>query len=133
MSSATLLDVEAIRRACEQYGVQRLRIFGSALTDRFDVETSDVDFLVDFLPEREDLFNDYFDLKCELERIVGRDVDLVDAGSIHNPFFKKAVLESAQDIYAAEPLLAGLVWDAQHLGPRLSHRKPPHRVPVGDR
>lgn len=95
------LDLEAIRRACEQYGVERLRIFGSSLTDRFDPATSDVDFLVDFLPQREDLFNDYFDLKFELERIVGRDVDLVDAGSIRNPFFKRSALRSAQDIYAA--------------------------------
>ena len=101
MISATLLDTEAIRRACEQYGVERLRIFGSALTDRFDPATSDVDFLVDFLPEREDLFNDYFDLKFELERIVGRNVDLVDAGSIRNPFFKRSALGSAQDVYAA--------------------------------
>lgn len=60
-----------------------------------------MDFLVDFLPQREDLFNDYFDLKFELERIVGRDVDLVDAGSIRNPFFKRSALRCAQDIYAA--------------------------------
>lgn len=101
MISATLLDVEAIRRACERRGVARLRVFGSALTDRFDPETSDVDFLVDFIPEREDMFNDYFDLKFELERIVGHDVDLVDAGSIRNPFFKKSAFGSAQDLYAA--------------------------------
>lgn len=101
MISAALLDVEAIRRACEQYGVARLRIFGSALTDHFEPETSDVDFLVDFLPEREDMFDDYFDLKFELERILGRDVDLVDAGSMRNPFFKKSALGSARDLYAA--------------------------------
>ncbi len=101
MISAALLDVEAIRRACEHHGVARLRIFGSALTDRFEPESSDVDFLVDFLPEREDMFDDYFDLKLELERIVGRGVDLVDAGSIRNPFFKKSALGNAQELYAA--------------------------------
>lgn len=101
MISATHLDVGAIRRACERYGVERLRIFGSALTDHFDPESSDVDFLVDFLPERKDLFNDYFDLKFKLEQIIGRDVDLVDAGSIRNPFFRKSALESSKDLYAA--------------------------------
>lgn len=100
MISATLLDVEAIRHACAQYGVARLRIFGSALTDRFEPATSDVDFLVDFLPEREDMVSDYFDLKFELERILGRDVDLVDAASIRNPFFKKSALGNARDVYA---------------------------------
>lgn len=98
---AALLDVAAIRRACEQYGVERLRIFGSALTNRFDPATSDVDFLVDFLPERENLFDDYFDLKFDLERIVDRGVDLIDAGSIRNPFFKTSAFGSAQDVYAA--------------------------------
>ena len=101
MVTAVLLDAEAIARACELYGVQRLRVFGSVLTDRFDAESSDVDFLVDFLPENDDLFNDYFDLKAALERIVGRQVDLVDASAVHNPYFKASVFGSAQDLYAA--------------------------------
>lgn len=96
-----LLDVDAIRRACEQYGVERLRVFGSVLSDQFDPETSDIDFLVDFQSEREDLFGDYFDLKFELERIVGREIDLVMGRSVKNPFFKASAFGSAQDIYAA--------------------------------
>lgn len=95
------LDVEAIGRACEQYGVERLRVFGSVLTDRFSEETSDVDFLVIFKAGRENVFHDYFDLKRELERIVGRGVDLVVERSVKNPFFKASAFGSAQDIYAA--------------------------------
>lgn len=45
-----MLDLDAIARACKRYGVERLRIFGSALTDHFDPEGSDIDFLVDFAP-----------------------------------------------------------------------------------
>lgn len=101
METAVLLDIDAIRRACEQYGVERLRIFGSVLTDRFDPDTSDVDFLVAFLPERENLFHDYFELKFELERILGRGVDLVMERSVKNPFFKASALGSAQDVYAS--------------------------------
>lgn len=98
---AVLLDAEAIRHACERYGVERLRVFGSVLTDRFDPETSDVDFLVTFQPERENLYHDYFDLKFELERIVGRGVDLVVERSVKNPFFKASAFGSARDLYAA--------------------------------
>lgn len=98
METAVLLDTKAIRRACERYGVERLRVFGSVLTDRFDPETSDVDFLVTFQPKRENLFHDYFDLKFELERIVGRGVDLVVERSVRNPFFKAAAFGSAQDL-----------------------------------
>lgn len=100
MDTAVRLDLNAIRHACERYGVQRLRVFGSVLTDEFDPETSDVDFLVDFEEERENLFDDYFDLKFELERIVGRDIDLIIGRSVQNPFFRASAFGSAQDIYA---------------------------------
>ena len=96
-----MLDLDAIARACKGYGVQRLRIFGSALTDRFDPEGSDIDFLVDFAPGNTNLFHDYFDLKFELERIMGRPVDLVDASAVRNPYFRASAFESARELYAA--------------------------------
>lgn len=96
-----MLDLEAIARACRRYGVARLRIFGSALTDRFDAEGSDIDFLVDFVPGNTNLFHDYFDLKFELERITGRPVDLVDASAVRNPYFRESAFGSARDLYAA--------------------------------
>jgi len=101
MGPAVLLDIEAIGRACERYGVERLRIFGSVLTGRFDPETSDVDFLVTFRPGRANLFHDYFDLKVALEQIIGQGVDLVMERSAKNPFFKASAFGCAQDIYAA--------------------------------
>ena len=101
MDAVALLDLDAIARACQRYGVDRLRIFGSVLTDRFDPEGSDLDFLVDFAPGSTNLFPDYFDLKFELERITGRPVDLVDASAVRNPYFKASALGSAQELYAA--------------------------------
>lgn len=94
-----MLDLDAIARACKRYGVERLRVFGSALTDRFDPGGSDIDFLVDFVPGNTNLFHDYFDLKFELERITGRRVDLVDANAARNPYFKASAFESAQELY----------------------------------
>ncbi len=101
MNTATLLDIEAIRRACEQRGVQRLRVFGSVLSDRFDPEHSDIDFLVDFLPDRGDVFDDYFGLREALAEIVGGEVDLVVARAVRNPYSKASAFASAQDVYAA--------------------------------
>lgn len=43
MDAFAMLDLDAISRACQRFGVERLRIFGSALTDRFDPEGSDID------------------------------------------------------------------------------------------
>ncbi|MFE4470198.1 nucleotidyltransferase family protein [Leifsonia sp. NPDC056824] len=101
MNPAERLDAQAISRACEVRGVSRLRVFGSVLGDTFDREISDVDFLVDFLPGRGGLFRDYFDLKEDLERIVGANVDLVEAGAVRNPYFARSVFRRAEDIYAA--------------------------------
>lgn len=92
-------DVEAIQGACERYGVARLRVFGSAVSDHFDPEHSDLDFLVDFLPGREGLFDDYFELREALVQIAGRNVDLVVARAVRNPYFKASALSSAQDVY----------------------------------
>ena len=96
-----MLDLDAIARACKRTGVERLRIFGSALTVHFDRDGSDIDFLVDFAPGTTNLFHAYFDLKFELERITGRPVDLVDASAVRNPYFKASDFGSAQELYAA--------------------------------
>ena len=39
---------KALSEACARFGVVRLRVFGSVLTEHFDPQTSDSDFLVDF-------------------------------------------------------------------------------------
>lgn len=101
MIAPALLDHEAIARACERYGVARLRIFGSALTDRFDPEHSDVDFLVDYSPGAERTFSALFAMRDELGQIVGRPVDLLDVRTVRNPYFASAAFGSAQDVYAA--------------------------------
>lgn len=101
MDIAIPLDLTAIASAGERFGVQRLRIFGSALTDRFDPSRSDVDFLVDFAADHPDLLGAYLGLKEELERIVGRNVDLVMTDAVRNPYFKASAFNTAQDVYAA--------------------------------
>lgn len=95
------LDVEAIAAACVDYGVERLRVFGSVLTEKFDPARSDVDFLVEFLADRANLFHDYFDLRLRLEEILGRDVDLVMVDAVKNPYLAKSILDGAEDVYTA--------------------------------
>jgi len=101
MSLTEMIDIKAIERACQRFGVERLWVFGSILSEHFDEQSSDVDFLVDFFPDNDALFEDYFDLKAELELIVGRKVDLVDVSAIRNPYFKESARATAQELYAA--------------------------------
>jgi hypothetical protein len=42
MAGPLALDRDAISALCERYGVKRLVLFGSAVTDRFDGSSSDV-------------------------------------------------------------------------------------------
>jgi uncharacterized protein len=95
------LDEEAIAAACRRFGVRRLAVFGSAATEAFDPERSDADFLVEFGPDPTSRFDAYFGLKEELERLVGRPVDLVMAKALDNPYFAASVERSRRELYAA--------------------------------
>ena len=72
-------------------------VFGSVLDDwRPD---SDVDLLVRFQPGLDPFLR--FDLEQELEQMLGREVDLIDADSVTNPFVRKHIREHRVQIYAA--------------------------------
>ncbi len=80
------------------------------LSDRFDPETSDVDFVVTFRPGRENLFHDYSDLKFELERIIGPRVDLAMERSVKHPFFKASAFGETQT--SMRPEVGAHLWNA---------------------
>ena len=95
--------LEEIRALCREYGVLRLEVFGSALSSRFDPETSDIDFLVEY-PPGHDLgpwMSHHFDLKERLAEMPGRPVDLVMIAAIRKPRFVEAIRESRRLLYAA--------------------------------
>jgi predicted nucleotidyltransferase len=83
--------LEAIRALCRDFGVARLEVLGSVCTDAFDLERSDIDFLIDY-PEGYEFgpwLGRHFDLKVRLESLLGRPVDLVMTGAqeqILHPF-----------------------------------------------
>jgi len=91
----------ALAELCQQFGVNRLYLFGSAADGRFDPGASDLDFLVS-LKDREPTgrYADRFlGLGEALERLFDRRVDLVTEESIRNPFFRNEVESTRQLIY----------------------------------
>lgn len=84
---------------CEKYGVKKLDVFGSAVTGDFDPERSDVDFLVEYSEDFD--YDRYFDLKEELEALLGREVQLVSRKYLRNPYFIHAVERTKIPLYAA--------------------------------
>ncbi len=91
-----------LEELCREYHVQTLEVFGSAAAGPWDPEHSDLDFLVEFRPEAAGrIFHGYFDLKEALERLFGREVDVVMPGAVRNPYFLEAVNRQRQVLYAA--------------------------------
>jgi predicted nucleotidyltransferase len=87
---------------CRRYHVKALEVFGSAADGTFDPATSDMDFLVEFLPEAATrAFHGYFDLRDELERLYGRKVDLVMPDAVRSPSFRDAINQQRRPVYAA--------------------------------
>jgi len=94
---------ETLKQLCRQYHVQRLELFGSALTNiNFDPEKSDLDFLVEFQPLKQGEHADtYFGLLEAIEKLFGRHVDLVMPRAVKNPYFLESINKNRKVLYAA--------------------------------
>lgn len=92
----------AITALCRKYAVSRLRLFGSALSESWNPDTSDFDFLADFgAPVGMDAFERYMGFVQELEVLLGRKVDVVDWNAAKNPYFRRYAERDAKELYAA--------------------------------
>jgi len=93
---------EQVAELCRRYHVRRLALFGSALRDDFDPEQSDFDFLVEFEPlSPGDYAEAWFGLFEALQHLFGRPVDLVEASTVKNPYFRESVERGQALLYAA--------------------------------
>jgi len=102
MNPAVQQKLSALRQLCTRYRVRRLELFGSAARGEFDSSTSDLDFLVEFLPLAPGQHADaYFGLKEELEALFARNVDLVMDSAIVNPYFREELDRTRTALYAA--------------------------------
>jgi uncharacterized protein len=92
-----------IQGLCRRLGIRRLDLFGSAISDAFDLDNSDVDVLVEVDTDHAgfDYYGTYFALKEGLERLLGRAVDIVSVTAIRNPYFRAQVMNTRQTLSAA--------------------------------
>ena len=92
-------NIQKIVALCKKYKVGKLFVFGSILTNRFN-DNSDVDLVVDFdKVALEDYADNYFDFKFVLEKLLGRDIDLLEDKAIRNPILRKNIDNSKLLIY----------------------------------
>jgi len=91
--------IEDVILLCEKLNVEKLWVFGSAVSEHFSSQ-SDIDFLVSFQKlEIEDYAENYFLLAENLEQIFNREIDLVTVKSLSNPYFVEEVETYKQLVY----------------------------------
>ena len=91
-----------LEELCKKYHVQKLELFGSAVTNNFDPAKSDLDFLVQFQPLNQgELFAFYFDFLNDLRNLFGLKIDLITSESVNSPHLQKAIALQRKTLYAA--------------------------------
>ena len=93
------LPREELASLCQQYQIEELAVFGSAVREDFSPD-SDVDFLVRFKEGARVSFEQYTNLERALIELTGRQVDLVCHEALANPFRRHNVLSTAETVYA---------------------------------
>jgi hypothetical protein len=88
---------------CRSHKVDKVYAFGSAINDRFDIESSDIDLVVqldiDDPADRGEALLSFWD---RLEDLFKRRVDLLTEDSIRNPFLKSNINRTKKLIYDGE-------------------------------
>lgn len=92
---------EQIINVCKKRNIVSLTLFGSAVTDKFDTEKSDIDFLVEFGKMRPgEHAIQFFGFIEDMKELFQRSVDVIEPFAIQNPYFLKEIQQSKVLIYA---------------------------------
>jgi predicted nucleotidyltransferase len=100
-------NLEGLRSIGRDFGVVRLEVFGSINTPEYGVETSDIDFLVEF-PEGYDFgpwHARYHAMQRALSALLDHPVDLIDIWALRDPWFSREAGITRQVVYDAAHLV----------------------------
>jgi len=91
---------ERLAALCSRCKVKRLDLFGSATTDEFDPDHSDLDFLAVFEGMKpSDYAKAYFDLREGLLELFERPIDLLTRAGLKNPHLQRRVEAELVNLY----------------------------------
>jgi predicted nucleotidyltransferase len=85
---------------CRQYGVSRLDLFGSATGSAWDPDRSDFDFIVEFESYGPGIARRFVGFGDDLERLLGRKVDLVSDRAMR-PRFRRSADKTREAVLAS--------------------------------
>ena len=88
-----------LKKLCDIHNVETMYLFGSALNPNFN-NSSDIDLLVKFKSiNLANYFDNYMDLKINLEKLLGRKIDLLEEQTLKNPILIHSINKSKALIY----------------------------------
>lgn len=91
---------EELAAFCQRWGIKELSLFGSAARGELRPD-SDVDFMIDFDGTVRIGLYELVDIHDELAELLGREVDVIEKGTITNPFRKASIDRDLTVLYAA--------------------------------
>jgi uncharacterized protein len=97
------VNMSSIVALCDRYRIAEFGLFGSVLRDDFRAvggDPSDVDALVVFEPDHRISWQTWRDLQESLEKLFGREVDVVRKELLTNPYRRAEILSTYRVIYA---------------------------------
>ena len=98
-----------VRELCDEHGVVKLELFGSATTDAFDPARSDVNVIATFGNRGKGDLGDRFFAFCDaMEDVFGRTVDVLTSSTFDNPFMQRSVDRTIKTIYERRPATEGV-------------------------
>ena len=93
------IDDTVLATFCREHGIRRLGLFGSALRGALRPD-SDIDLLVEFLPDRTPGLLSVAQMELEFAALIGQPVDLRTRGDL-SPRFRADVEATARIVYDA--------------------------------
>ncbi len=102
MEKAILEHLDAIIALCKKHKVEAISLFGAAAKNAM-TDQSDIDFLIQFSKDLDvlDYADNYFAFLEALEKLTGRNIDLLSVNSLNNPVLREEILKTKIDLYAA--------------------------------
>src|SRR4030042_2489865 len=95
-------NIDSLISLFKQHKVKELYLFCSILTTKFNKD-SDIDLLVQF--DNVDILeyaDNYFDFKEKLEKLLGREIDLLENQAIRHHIFRKILDRDKKIVYDRE-------------------------------
>jgi predicted nucleotidyltransferase len=98
-----LKQINDFKIICKNHKVKHLYAFGSSITDRFDINKSDIDLLVEIDSDDPiDRGEKLLSLWDNFEAFFHRKVDLLTDASIRNPYLRNSIDSTKKLIYDGE-------------------------------